>query len=133
MRLVRINYTLNGTFGVMLDGEYPMCLTLENPWKDNEPAVSCIPTGEYEVMPVNSPKFGATWEVVDVAGRTHILFHKGNTHLDTHGCILLGERFGHLSGIPAILNSNGAFQYCMTKWSGYHMFPLSIVDATLPF
>lgn len=135
MRISRVGYTINGTFGVLLDAnDYPVCVTLENPWKDNQPSVSCIPAGSYEAMPVNSPKFGPTWEVIDVEGRTHILFHKGNTHLDTHGCILVGSRYGQLSGIPAVLESNTAFVHLMAEWAELTIFPLDIVDVDgVPF
>ncbi len=135
MRISRVGYTINGTFGVLLgeDG-YPVCVTLENPWKENKPAISCIPAGSYQVMPVNSPKFGPTWEVIDVEGRTHILFHKGNTHMDTHGCILVGTRYGQLSGIPAVLESNAAFVHLMAEWAQLDIFPLDIVDVDgVPF
>ena len=130
MKIVRATYTINGTFGILLDdSNYPMCVTVENPWKNNEPSVSCIPCGRYEVMPVTSPRFGPTWEVIDVEGRTHILFHKGNTHLDTQGCIVVGSRYGQLSGIPAVLESNAAFVHLMAQWAQLDIFQLDIVDA----
>lgn len=65
--------------------------TVEKPWKDNEPFVSCIPAGNYTMVRRDSPRFGPrTWEVSDVPGRTHILLHVGNTANDVVGCISLG-------------------------------------------
>lgn len=85
-------------------------VTLENPWMNNKPLVSCIPTGKYEVVPVKSSKFGDTYMVKDVPNRSHILFHAGNTEADTDGCILVGSMFGQINGHLAVLASRAAFQ-----------------------
>ena len=93
-------------------------MTLENPWRDNLPSISCIPPGIYEVLRCrkspeygfrDSPRFGDTYNVVNVPGRSYILFHKGNTERDTKGCILVGTYFGELAGLPAVLRSSDAF------------------------
>lgn len=79
-----------GTLGeLILDGKI-ICQTLERPWKDNAPEISCIPTGEYLCKRINSPKFGETFEITDVPNRTHILMHSGNYVTDSIGCVLLG-------------------------------------------
>lgn len=72
-----------------MDGE-PL-YTLERPWKGNESKVSCIPEGTYTCRRIVSPTYGETFEVTDVEGRTHILFHEGNWIHNSLGCILLGE------------------------------------------
>lgn len=80
------------TLGELRDAKGELvCYTLENPWKDNKPNVSCIPEGSYDVKPYTSGKFPATVEVKRVFQRTHILFHAGNTTKDTKGCILVGS------------------------------------------
>lgn len=67
-------------------------VTLELPWRDNKRGISCIPAGEYICRRVDSPRFGDTFEVCDVPGRSAILFHAGNSALkDTRGCILVGK------------------------------------------
>ena len=91
--LRRIAYISDGTFAVLFDGDIPFCLTLEREWRDNEKNVSCIPRGKYICKRVSSPKFGDTFEVCDVSGRSDILFHKGNIEDDSHGCIIVGEQF----------------------------------------
>ena len=35
-----------------------VCHTMELPWRDNERRLSCIPTGVYNVVKHQSPKFG---------------------------------------------------------------------------
>jgi hypothetical protein len=77
--------------------------TVEKPWADNKPNVSCIPTGYYKLVRVDSPKFGEnTWEIADVTGRSHILIHVANTSVDVIGCIGLGMGlFPQLQGVSS--------------------------------
>ena len=126
--LIRVaSNELNGTCGVLLDGEVPFALTLEPPWKDNQPNVSCIPNRGYICKRVNSPKFGDTFEVMNVAGRSHILFHKGNYTKDTLGCILVGEQFESLSHQTcAIASSSKGFKEFKSRVLGLDLFELAI-------
>jgi hypothetical protein len=88
--------TAYGTHGTLsVDGGERLCYTLEEPWKDNEPRVSCIPPGRYQVIrhgwePDSPVKFKRVWHVLNVPGRDAILIHAGNTIADTMGCILVG-------------------------------------------
>lgn len=99
--LYRNASTIFGTFGYLdlfaLDGTKlgRFCIA-EDDWLDNKPTKSCIPSGTYTCKAVQSPKFGATYEVTKVPGRSHILFHAGNTEEDTLGCLLVGNSFGAL-------------------------------------
>lgn len=65
--------------------------TLELPWKNNKTRTSCIPEGEYNAAWHLSPKFGWTYKIFNVPGRSEILFHAGNYPSNTLGCILLGK------------------------------------------
>jgi Family of unknown function (DUF5675) len=143
-RIARVSYTIYGTFGVLLrqqeafgngkEEELPVCVTLENPWHNNMPNISCIPVGLYLCRRIDSPHFGDSFEVADVPDRTHIIFHKGNTEIDTKGCVLLGRAYGHLSGMPAILESNKAVVDFMNSLEDESEFDLAIVDSDgLPF
>ncbi len=100
-----------GTFGVLKwqDQPAPFALSVEDPWRDNEKFVSCIPAGRYKCQRVESPKFGDTFEICDVPGRDKVLFHWGNTHVNTQGCVLVGGRFEPLNGVPAVLGSKPEF------------------------
>jgi hypothetical protein len=77
--------------------------TIEKPWADNQQNVSCIPTGYYKLVRVDSPKFGEnTWEIADVTGRSHILIHVANTSVDVIGCVGLGMGlFPQLQGVSS--------------------------------
>jgi hypothetical protein len=126
--LKRIALTDNGTFGVLLDGESPFALTAERPWSANKRGISCIPRGWYTCRRVRSPRFGETFEVTEVPGRTHILFHKGNTPADTRGCILIGSFFGALNESVAVLSSTKAFNEFLERLKGKTEFILSIEE-----
>ena len=125
-KLIRISHTTNATFGVLLEDDIPFCVTLELPWFGNIKSISCIPEGFYICERVNSPKFGDTFEIVDVEARLHILFHKGNLSQDTHGCVLVGEQFEPLAGENAVLASGKAFAEFKKRTEDIHGFLLQI-------
>lgn len=126
LRLKRVSYTEAETFGVLLEDDVPICVTLEDPWRNNERDVSCIPIGSYLCKRKVSPKFGETFEVTGVPSRDHILFHAGNTHLDTHGCILTGVSFGRFSGRNGVVSSRLAFSELLERLKGVQEFQLII-------
>ena len=66
--------------------------TLELPWKNNLPDVSCIPVGSYNVEKVTqSPLLPYPHFIIpNIYGRSGIAIHVGNFDTDTHGCILVG-------------------------------------------
>lgn len=106
----RIAEYKGATLGVVLIDKRPQFVSLELPWLNNEQNKSCIPEGYYDIRIKRSDKFGVTLEVQGVPNRSDILFHAGNTAKDTHGCILLGRRFGEIEGLPAVLDSNMAIK-----------------------
>jgi hypothetical protein len=127
--LKRIAETTDGTFGVLLDYDTPFALTLERRWLNNEKSVSCIPAGTYKCRRVKSPKFGNTFEVTGVKDRSAILFHKGNLQYDSHGCILVGEMFGVLSGHNGIQASDAGFCEFLSRTKKEDEFVLKVVNA----
>lgn len=135
MRLVRVARNLVATYGVLIYGDTPICVTLERPWKNNQRGVSCIPGGPlpspcvYQCARVESPKFGNTFEVLNVPSRSAILFHKGNIDADTHGCIVLGESFNPILGRPGVTDSGHAFDEFIGLLRMTDRFQLSVVEA----
>lgn len=107
--LKRICSSDKGTFGVLINDMIPICVTCELPWKNNQKKISCIPVGTYQCKPYSSDKYPDVWEVTGVPNRDAILIHKGNTINDIQGCILVGQSFGMLKGLPAVLNSGVIF------------------------
>lgn len=130
-RLLRIKAkkTEHGTPGKFnLDGSF-FCYTMEPPDKNNEPQVSCIPTGIYICKLITSPHFGKVYQLMDVPNRDHILIHKGNAaFLDSKGCILLGSTLGTFKGYPAVLDSHSAFDRFMLKNQGYDEITITISE-----
>ena len=103
--LQRFAYHPEGTLGVIdLAGE--RFYTIERPWLDNKPNVSCIPEGNYLTGWRDSPRFGETWHVKDVEDRTWILIHAANYPKDVQGCIGLGT--GLMGDRVAVSNSRKA-------------------------
>ena len=124
----RIEQTEQGTIGVLLLDRKIQCLTLEKHWRNNEPNISCIPPGNYTCQRITSQKFGQTYEVQNVPGRSSILFHAGNTYADTQGCILVGNQVGHLNGYRAVLESRHAFENLMQELFDCLTFSLLVVE-----
>ena len=120
VELVRIEIGSEGTFGVLRINKQAFCVTLESQNK-------AIPTGQYICKPIESPKFGGTFQVQDVPGRSNILFHPGNTVEDTAGCVLIGESFGKLRSDRAILNSGKTFKAFLYD-VGRAPFHLTIIE-----
>lgn len=89
--LTRLSIQGNATIGTLeVPGlQFPLW-TLEDLWRNNQPRVSCIPTGDYRCEKHSGPRFKDVWEVKNVPGRSAILLHVGNDDTDTIGCILVG-------------------------------------------
>ena len=132
MKTVRITRVASnpqhGTFGTVVVGGQPLCLSLEPYKRDNAQNISCIPAGQYVCKPFQSPTYGATYIVTEVPGRYAILFHWGNRDVNTEGCILLGEEFGELGGDWAIKSSRKAVEEFQNV-IGRNSFLLTIVES----
>ncbi len=82
--LVRLETSIEGTFGkIIVPGGFE-CFTAELPWRDNRSNVSCIPPGLYRCGIYKSRRFGTVFHLTDVNGRTYILIHTGNLAGDVH-------------------------------------------------
>ena len=109
MKLIRYYSNDDCTLGVLTDGKF-FLYTLENPWLDNAPNISCIPAGTYTVVEHNGSKYKGVWRLENVEGRYSILIHWGNTSANTQGCILVGTGVGELGGHKAVLSSREAIE-----------------------
>tara|TARA_R100000654_G_scaffold74646_1_gene109563 strand:+ start:5448 stop:5861 length:414 start_codon:yes stop_codon:yes gene_type:complete len=95
--LIRLNQNRKQTLGRLfifkgLDIEYECC-TLELPDNNNKRNISCIPTGEYNVKPRTSEKYGKHYLVENVENRDYILIHPANYYTQLRGCIAVGSDF----------------------------------------
>lgn len=100
--------------------DHPDIYTIELPWRDNKPGVSCIPQGIYNGIPHHTTKYPNVWELLYVPNRTGILIHSGNfasnvklqngAHApETEGCIMVG--LGIEENVPMITKSKLAMEY----------------------
>lgn len=108
---------------------YAPLWTLELPWRGNQPNVSCIPQGLYDVVPHGwngeAVKYKQVYRVLDVPDRSGILFHAGNIPADTQGCILVGLGLSKADG--HIVESRAAVEQ-LRKWIGKEGFTLEVFN-----
>jgi len=96
-------YHTGGTNGILTIDNSFQCYTIELPWRENLPQVSCVPEGRYELKRRYSSRFKAHLWVCGVPGRSLILLHPANDATkELEGCIapvsrLCGEGKGEQS------------------------------------
>jgi hypothetical protein len=71
-----------------------------------------------------------TFEVLNVPGHTGILFHAGNWHTDSKGCILIGRTGMHSAKGYMITHSRLTMERFMDMLDGVDEFTLTITDST---
>lgn len=103
------NRAILGTLNDPYNNE--VCKTLENPYIDNKPYISSIPCGVYHCKEFSGHKYLNVWEVLNVPGRSSILFHNGNISKHTEGCILVGQTHGFIKNDIAVLNSQATLSF----------------------
>lgn len=117
-----------GTFGILRINKSVFCVTLEPTDRENRPNMSSIPMQQYICFKHKSPKYGETFQVRKVPGRSNILFHSGNIAKHTKGCILLAQYWDKLKGQRAVLNSGKTFQNFMHIMKDVKFFHLTIFE-----
>ena len=127
-RLTRTCKHGQGTYGTLEFNGF-QCFTIEPPDRGNKPNISCIPEGTYTCRRVNSPRFGNTFEITGVDGRTHILFHGGNCAANSSGCVILGAQFDPATGRIPGGQSGPAVKKFLEKLKGVNTFEIEICYA----
>lgn len=101
LALHRSELTPLATSGTLL-AQGALFYTIEQPWRENLKGHSCVPVGLYELVPFQSPKHGATWQLhnptlniygrgeVPDGGRSLCEIHSANWAEQLEGCIALG-------------------------------------------
>jgi hypothetical protein len=136
--LTRFAYTKDGAFG-----RWGRFHTVEEEWQDNQPRISCIPTGIYRCARSTFHRGGyPTFEVTNVPGRTLIKVHRANTEEDLLGCIGIGLGLGvlkvkdedshQMTHKLAALSSRRGFEAWMASLAGATAFNLHVVDYVPP-
>lgn len=111
--LLRKDSSDEGTFGQIAAAKIVL-FTGELPNRDNQPSISCIPEGEYDVIWTWSPRFSRMmYLIANVPSRTGVRKHSANLMGDVlkglksqlNGCIALGEKLGWIDKQKALLLS----------------------------
>lgn len=131
LELTRHSYDPRGTLGRLWypTGRYDWFQggffhTVERPWLDNAPNISCIPQNTYICKRVNSPRFGNTFEVTNVPNRTHILIHAANFPHELQGCIAVGTEL--MADKVAVASSRKALNKLYEELANIDEFELEI-------
>ena len=129
LEIIRLEESfIHGTFGVLKINKEFFCCCLEPPDKLNKAFQSSIPAQQYTCLRYDSPKFGETFQIMNVPGRTNVLFHPGNSVKDTAGCPILGQYKAKLMGNRGIMNSGNTFHQFMAVLDGYDKAHLTIKE-----
>lgn len=102
--LLQRTYGAQGTNGTITYQGEVICHTIELPYRNNIPRISCIPIGQYKLEKRRYPKHGEQIGIPIVLGREAILIHAANNAWkELQGCIapvttLTGEGRGDYSG-----------------------------------
>jgi len=125
----RLVNTEDGVFGAMIYNGLPFAVTLECPWLNNAPNISCIPPGIYICKRSIYHRGGyGCFEVQNVPDRWLIKTHKANWKKDIKGCIGVAEQYEILNGKPAIAASGKGFSEYMALMEGEDEHELEIVN-----
>lgn len=116
LKLKRIYFGKDYTIGKLYINGLYFCDTLEDQVRDLSKekkvyAETAIPAGTYKVAVTYSPAFKRQLPLLyAVPHFTGIRIHRGNTHVDTAGCILVGEN----KVVGKVINSTG-YELKLTK------------------
>ncbi len=132
MILQTLSIEPQGAFSYLLDvNRKQVAVTVEHTYDvEGGGQMVKLPAGTYDckrgMHTLNGHYWFETFEITGVVGRTGILFHPGNTELDSKGCVCTGEAFNHLYGLKDVTNSQETFQKFMLLQTGVENFKLTV-------
>ena len=100
MLTIRREYFKTYTKGTLILPDGFEMFSLELPWLNNRPYVSCIPEGEYFFMRDTHGRH-TYFRVLNVPGRSAIEFHPANNTSQLQGCIAPCLRIDNGIGIAS--------------------------------
>ncbi len=101
-----------GEYGRLLVDGVLFCATCEQPWNDNRIGASCIPEGDYQLLPFDSPAHGSTVVFHNpalnvfgtpaliphgVAARSLCEIHNANWPFQLKGCVAVGKKLADIA------------------------------------
>lgn len=86
--VIERTYFPGGTNGSLSYRGEEICKTIELPWLDNKPFVSCIPEGNYTPLLRETQKYGRHLWITGIPTRIGVLMHPANNaQVELKGCI----------------------------------------------
>lgn len=133
IRRVFSNHIKTLGLGLLVKGskELLQFKTIELPWTDNVPMISCIPEGEYKAVATTRGSNGKYAIHIDsVSGRSEIMIHTANFVRQLKGCIAPGQRFADLDkdGIIDVEKSQITMDKLQAHLPINTKFKITIVD-----
>ena len=86
--LIRTTEKDGATWGFLIFGNMAYH-SMELPWRDNQPDISCIPAGDYVALRDHTGK-NQYFRIENVPGRTGLEIHVANYPAELKGCLALG-------------------------------------------
>lgn len=136
----RVGYFPESTLGrIIVPTTFPPIASVELPWKNNEVGRSCIPLGEWDVVPTmfyhgdgpgGKPDY-PTYEII-VPGRRKCDFHIANYASELEGCVAPGIGYTvNASGELGVHSSAKAFAL-LKAWLDAQTRPLKVIVRNAP-
>lgn len=123
IELYRFAYFKRGVLGRMVLPNGAELFTVERPWLNNKPFVSCIPEGDYELEWDTTGRIKNVPRLRDVPNRTQINIHPANYPHELHGCIAPGLDWNVVDGVPLVSSSRDASALLMEVFNVYKGMP----------
>lgn len=108
IKLTRFAHLSEGTLGKIQFSNGLALYSIERPWLDNQPFVSCIPSGIYELEYDMTGRIKEVPRLRDTFPRTQINIHIANFARELQGCIAPGMDWSIENKIPRVIESRKA-------------------------
>ena len=118
------------TFGLLIaPGDWRRA-TIELPWRDNAPNVSCIPTGDHQAFWAWSPRHGRAVYHVAAEGRAGVEVDVANWSSELRGCLAMGRKIAKFPGKGWGITNSRSSRRAFHQLMGRRPFVLRIREAS---
>lgn len=127
IKVVRTTKSDDSLIGEIFINGIKIGYSLELPWRNNKPRVSCIPAGHYTAFIRKAGTSQWSYDVIQlysVPGRTAIQIHRGNYPRNTLGCILPGTS----KGLNTVWDSKTAMDQIMAAAEDANVITIDIIE-----
>jgi hypothetical protein len=113
----------DGCFSVLLWDGQPFAVSVERTFDDGRPVIGA---GDHVCRRSFYIKGGYETFEIEVPGHDRVLFHKGNTEMDSIACVAVAESFAVMNGVTAVQDSKHGFEELMERAAGLDSFMLRV-------